>query len=124
MAEPRPHATKGGPWTRIAQYTSASCGQGKARFGIAEGGRGAEVRYLGEIGNTPAAVERLMRKLERTYETLHVCCEAGLTGYGLYCQIRSLVRSHSCSCRRNQASGSRPTGATLSHWRVGSKPAN
>ena len=82
------------------------------------------MRYLGEIGNTPAAVERLMHKLERTYETLHVCCEAGLTGYGLYRQIRSLVRSRPCSCRRDQASGSRPTGATLSRWRVGSKPAS
>ena len=39
---------------------------------------------LGEIDNTPAAVERLVHKLERTYKTLHVCYQAGPTGYGLY----------------------------------------
>jgi transposase len=41
------------------------------------------VRYLGEIEATPAAVARLLRKLERKYENLHVCYEAGPTGSGM-----------------------------------------
>ena len=30
---------------------------------IADGGRGREVRFVGEVANSPAAVERLVRKL-------------------------------------------------------------
>jgi len=48
------------------------------------------VRYLGEIEATPAAVERLLGKLAHKYKTLHVCYEAGPTGYGLYRHIRAL----------------------------------
>lgn len=61
---------------------------------IADGGRGSEVRFLGEVANTPAAVERLIRKLAGRYGKLHVCYEAGPTGYGLYRQIQAL--GHAC----------------------------
>ena len=61
---------------------------------VAEGGRVGEVRYLGEFDNTPDAVAKLIRKLADRYETLHVCYEAGPTGYGLYRQIRAL--GHDC----------------------------
>ena len=66
----------------------------KHAVAIAEGGRGGEVRFLGEVANTPAAVERLIRKLAGRYGKLHVCYEAGPTGYGLYRQIRAL--GHDC----------------------------
>lgn len=57
---------------------------------IAEGGRDGEVRFLGEIDNTPEAVAKLVRKLTDRYETVQFCYEAGPTGYGLYRQILGL----------------------------------
>ena len=35
---------------------------------IADGGRGAEVRFLGEFDNMPAATAKLVRKLAAKYE--------------------------------------------------------
>src|SRR6516162_1679529 len=57
---------------------------------IADGGRGDEPRFLGEIDNTPAATAKLVRKLTGKYERVTFCYEAGPTGYGLYRQIKSL----------------------------------
>jgi transposase len=62
---------------------------------VAEGGRGGEIRYLGEFDNTPAAVNKLVRKMADRYEAVHFCYEAGPTGYGLYRQIQSL--GHECT---------------------------
>jgi transposase len=75
-------------------YVGFDTSKAKHAVAVAEGGREGEVRYFGEIEASPAAVERLVRKLERTYKTLHVCYEAGPTGYGLYRQIRAL--GHAC----------------------------
>ena len=61
---------------------------------IAEAGRGGELRYLGEIDNTPTATGKLVRKLARKHTALMFCYEAGPTGYGLYRQITSL--GHDC----------------------------
>src|SRR2546421_10512807 len=61
---------------------------------IAEGGRTGEVRFLGEIDNTPAAVRKLVKKLATKYERLSFCYEAGPTGYGAYRQITGL--GHDC----------------------------
>lgn len=66
----------------------------KHAVAIAGGGRGAEVRFVGEIASSPAAVERLIRKLAGRYGKLHFCYEAGPTGYGLYRQIEAL--GHAC----------------------------
>src|SRR4029079_15958026 len=41
-----------------------------------------------------ASCERRLLKLSRQYKTLHVCYEAGPTGYGLYRHIRAL--GHAC----------------------------
>jgi transposase len=57
----------------------------KHAVAIAEGGRGGEVRFVGDVASSPARVERL----------LHCCYEAGPTGYGLYRQIREL--GHDCT---------------------------
>jgi len=57
---------------------------------IAEDGRGGEVRDLGTIAATPAAVQKLLKKLSARFHRLHVCYEAGPTGYGLYRQIIAL----------------------------------
>jgi transposase len=61
---------------------------------IADAGRAAEVRFLGEIENTEAAIAKLVRKLAAKYRRLTFCYEAGPTGYGLYRQIKSL--GHEC----------------------------
>src|ERR1044072_820061 len=71
-------------------YVGFDTSKTKHAVALAEGGREGEVRYLGEIEATPAAVERLLGKLERKYKTLHVCYEAGPTDYGLYRHIRAL----------------------------------
>jgi transposase len=61
---------------------------------IAEGGRSGEVRFLGEIDNTPEATSKLVRKLAGRYARLTFCYEAGPTGYGLYRQIARM--GHTC----------------------------
>ena len=69
----------------------------KARnaIAIAEGGRNGEIRYLGEFDSAPEAMAKLIRKLGERYEVVHVCYEAGPTGYGLYRQILAL--GHKCT---------------------------
>jgi transposase len=54
---------------------------------IGEGGRTGEIRFLGEIDNTPTAIGKLVKKLAAKYERLTFCYEAGPTGYGVYRQI-------------------------------------
>jgi transposase len=61
---------------------------------IADADRAGEVRFLGEIENTAAAVGKLVRKLAAKYGRLTFCYEAGPTGYGLYRQIKGL--GHAC----------------------------
>lgn len=61
---------------------------------LAEGGRGSEVRYLGEIDTTAAATRKLVAKLAAKYDKVTFCYEAGPTGYGLYRLIKSL--GHDC----------------------------
>jgi transposase len=61
---------------------------------IAEGGRGGEVRYLGEFPATEAATRKLVAKLATKYRHLTFCYEAGPTGYGLHRLIENL--GHDC----------------------------
>jgi transposase len=57
---------------------------------IAQAGRSGEVRFLGEIDNTPEATSKLVKKLAGQYGRVAFCYEAGPTGYGLYRQITGL----------------------------------
>jgi transposase len=57
---------------------------------IAEAGREGEVRFLGEIENRPATIERLARR----WRKLRICFEAGPRGYGLCRQVQAL--GHDC----------------------------
>src|SRR5437868_6770560 len=61
---------------------------------IADAGRNGEVRFLGEIDNTPVAIGKLVKKLAAKYERVTFCYEAGPTGYGVYRQITAL--GHEC----------------------------
>ncbi|RWG77392.1 MAG: IS110 family transposase, partial [Mesorhizobium sp.] len=51
-------------------YVGVDVSKAKHAIAAAEGGRDGEVRYFGEIEATPAAVERLVRKLERKHARL------------------------------------------------------
>jgi hypothetical protein len=66
----------------------------KNAVAIAVGDRTGEVRYLGEIGNTPEATRKLVTKLAAKYGRLHFCYEAGPTGYGLHRQIGARSSLH------------------------------
>ena len=66
----------------------------KHAVAIAEGGRTGEVRFLGEVENSPLPIERTIKRLADRHGRLHVCFEAGPTGYGLYRQIQAL--GHDC----------------------------
>lgn len=54
---------------------------------IAASGRTGDVRFYGEIGNTPDAVAALLKKLGDRYKRLHCVYESGPCGYGLFRQI-------------------------------------
>jgi transposase len=61
---------------------------------VAEGSIGGEVRWHGRIANTPAALARVLDKIQKPGVRLEVCYEAGPCGYELYRRLntRPLVR--------------------------------
>jgi hypothetical protein len=61
---------------------------------IAEAGRGSEVRFFGEIANSPYALAPLLKKLGARHGKLYFVHEAGPCGYGLYRQI--IEAGHVC----------------------------
>jgi transposase len=67
----------------------------KHAVAIADGGHDGEIRYFGEIDSAPPTVERVIGKLAARYTRLHLCYEAGPTGYGLYRQVKAL--GHDCT---------------------------
>lgn len=75
-------------------FVGLDVAKAKNAVAIAEGGRNGEVRYLGEIENTPEATRRLIAKLSKTYRKMTFCYEAGPTGYGLFRWICDL--GHEC----------------------------
>jgi hypothetical protein len=83
---------EGESWGIIAKLLSESIHR-KSRnaVAIAEGGRGGEVRYLGEFPATESSTRKLVGKFVVKYNKLTFCYEAGPTGYGRY----RLIRSHS-----------------------------
>lgn len=66
----------------------------KNAVAVADGVRGGEVRFQGEIDATDAATRKLVAKLAARHSKLTFCYEAGPTGYGLYRLIKSL--GHDC----------------------------
>jgi len=54
---------------------------------VAEGERGGEVRFIGDIPNTPESVGKTIKKLAKANQRLDICYEAGPCGYGLYRQL-------------------------------------
>lgn len=56
---------------------------------VAEAG-GGEVRYVGEIANTPEAMVKLVKQLKKGDARLRFCYEAGPCGYVIYRQLQEL----------------------------------
>lgn len=54
---------------------------------------GGEVRYVGEIANTPEAMIKLVRQLGKGGTKLSFCYEAGPCGYGVYRQLQGLKQA-------------------------------
>jgi transposase len=79
----------------IEAFVSFDTSKTKHAVAIADAGRDGEVRFVGDVANSPGQVERLLRRLAKRYDKLHCCYEAGPTGYGLYRQIRAL--GHDCT---------------------------
>jgi transposase len=51
---------------------------------------GGEVRYFGEMSNTPQAVQKLVSQLRKGGARLSFCYEAGPCGYGIHRQLSKL----------------------------------
>lgn len=69
----------------------------KARnaIAVADGERGGEVRFLGEVDSSSDSMRRVVQRLAAKHKHMHFCYEAGPTGYGLYRLITSL--GHPCT---------------------------
>src|SRR5580700_5910967 len=78
----------------IEVFVAFDVAKKKHAVAIAEGGRTGEVRFLGDVENSPLPIERTIKRLAGRYDRLHICFEAGPTGYGLYRQIQAL--GHEC----------------------------
>ena len=60
----------------------------KHAVAIAEGGRTGEVRFMGDVENNPAPIERTIKRLANRYD--HVCFEAGPTGIRALSPVQAL----------------------------------
>src|SRR6476469_39510 len=61
---------------------------------VAEGGRGGDVRWYGDIPNRPEHIRRIAERLGAGGRRLQFCYEAGPCGYGVYRHLRAL--GHDC----------------------------
>src|SRR5919202_2562681 len=78
-----------------AVFVGIDAAKMKHAVAIAEPGRNGEVRYFGDVDASPEAVRKLLARLAAKHGRLHVCYEAGPTGYGLYRQVVAL--GHACT---------------------------
>jgi transposase len=74
---------------KFSKYVGLDVHKETIAVSVAEA-NGGEVRYLGEIANTPEAVEKVIRQLRKNGATLSFCYEAGPCGYGLHRQLTDL----------------------------------
>ncbi len=60
----------------------------KHAVAIAEGGRTGEVRFFGDVENSPLPIERTIKRLADRYERLHVCFDLGRRDTGFIARFR------------------------------------
>ena len=70
-------------------YVGIDVSKDKLAVAIDNGGVRDEVISLGVFEHAPASVNRLLKILSGQGSPVSVCCEAGLTEYGLYRQVRA-----------------------------------
>nr|WP_306601168.1 IS110 family transposase [Geothrix sp. 21YS21S-2] len=75
--------------SKVSKYVGLDVHKETIAVSVAEAHEG-EVRYVGEIANTPEAVVKLVRQLRKDGATLSFCYEAGPCGYILYRQLLAL----------------------------------
>ncbi|MEA3129150.1 MAG: transposase, partial [Paraburkholderia sp.] len=66
---------------------------GSVTAAVAVADTAGEVRYTGEIVNTPEAITKLVAQLKRSTGRLAFCYEAGLCGYTICRQLRELKQA-------------------------------
>jgi transposase len=74
--------------TECIKYVGLDVHKSTIAVAIAESGS-SEVRYFGEIPNTPEQISKTLRKLGGSGTELSVCYEAGPCGYEVYRQLSS-----------------------------------
>ena len=86
---------------------------GKTMAAAVADSRSSEVRFIGQMANTPEAMVKLVNQVKSKGAVLSFCYEAGPCGYVIHRQLTSLAhrrRPHSLSASgsRNLTSQSRP----------------
>src|SRR5690554_1505185 len=70
--------------TENTLYVGLDTGKNSIEVAVAEPLPGGEVRFVGKIANTAAALDRMLKRLAKGGRELVVCYEAGPCGYGIY----------------------------------------
>jgi transposase len=65
-------------------FVGIDVAKGRNAIAIADGERGGEVRYLGEIPSTAEALHRLVERLEARHRRLSFCYEDGVIPAGRF----------------------------------------
>jgi transposase len=72
----------------MGEYSAAFVGidlaKGRNAIAIADGERGGEVRYLGEVDASPASMTRIVRRLAEKYDRVQFCYEDGVIPAGRF----------------------------------------
>jgi len=71
----------------FSKYVGLDVHKATIAVSVAEA-HGGEVRYVGEIVNTPEAIDKLVKQLGKGDAGLSSCYEAGPCGYGIHRQLR------------------------------------
>lgn len=74
---------------KFSKYVGLDVHKATIAVSVAES-EGGEVRYHGEITNTPTAIEKLVSQLRKGDAELSFCYEAGPCGYGIQRQLTDL----------------------------------
>jgi transposase len=73
---------------KFSKYVGLDIHQETVAVAVAD--TAGEVRYLGEIVNTPEAIAKLVGRLKRRTQRLAFCYEVGPCGYTICRQLRDL----------------------------------
>ncbi len=74
---------------QFSKYVGLDVHKATIAVAVAEA-NGGEVRYFGEISNTPEAIQKLVKQLRKGEAALSFCYEAGPCGYGIHRQLSDL----------------------------------